>query len=1267
MKEVTILDSLTYFKNTDLIINKGIEANCLLVAVFDNGNLKYDSYFNQLLKIIQEEGLPTDLLIIQNSGIADMAVPPAISCLPKYEKIIFSGKAGLSVWFKEDLLAMESYLTAGLEINEDYFLFTKYKEYRPKVYLVDSHKAAFYKNQIMKFTSQLKSSMGIEETAGTSLSSEKILHISEMPEVLKMIDGKKIGFDYETNDLSTSSYLRLTGIGLSTATEGYFFYFSIDRDEYNKEFASIKDIFVDFCKRNYKNMITYNVKFESLVTERLFGTLFEFQDALPLCHASQSPGSLKKNAVAFLGIPLWNEQTGDIIKEYEEVNDLLTDQDREIIREKGLSQETLSLTSLTAKEKMKYCAVDLVEETKELVIKNITLQDGKISFSYTVGKRGRNRVVVTTTYNEASSIKDMFVSAFKEHNDLQEVHATYYDEPLMTDYFSPDGVCISIKLTSVDYGKVHFLEKKYGTKELEKFFVNNYSGWEICDREILGKYCILDSFYTLLLFNKLYPTFEKSYPVYRAQMFISGLMEKFGLAVNRQQFYEFKSVYEQAGLEAFREMLSNPQVFKNIVDRAYGKMIEQQMKDSIKELLEEKATGFKITKALAQDILSDTPMEDKHKSLLFSFYSNLNPVYFENPEMFNMSLPQHIKELRDEARALATKQCPSYDEVSERISRELKEISYFEDFKEYCNINSNTTENTSLVWSAIVTNEVESIFPLFKIAEKVDYYLTLLRISPEGSFKDIDKLKELLLKIKESSRMEKLEHVTELYKIASKGEFDTPIFAISTNFKKVYREGLARAKSLKLDGRNAEDMNEMLSLLDMFLLPEEKTLDDVQDYPDNFKILFNFLMLKKIFKAHGTYILGSQGAANMYEVDTSTYARMKNFVPHKGDTSDKTLILNTDFFANNKDTLRWASGVHTIPKLLECTGAIAVRDPDNVLINFDAAQSEVRVVATVANDTGMLESLKRGEDIHRANAARLFKKAPEDVTKLERDAAKSSITFGLLYGKSVENLANDNFFGDVEYAKSVNEALFREMPDIKKWMDAKHKEVCERNGKVKVDLFDHDLFVGVPSEYSSEHLRRSINYPIQSLSSSLNGYFGYRVYKEALNQGIINYPLSFVHDAWMFEIPMKCVFQFLEIVKYYFKTFPYEQIGLPADCDFDISINKFMPKEIKYEIKDGKVFFETEIILIHNNIELYHSFLRNLPECVITSEERVKKIMDSQHYSDLRNSKCSWGPNMQKEVEILKLKGECRYDAIPFSEGYDASIFSDLPMIKEEK
>src|SRR5213075_2349622 len=76
-----------------------------------------------------------------------------------------------------------------------------------------------------------------------------------------------------------------------------------------------------------------------------------------------------------------------------------------------------------------------------------------------------------------------------------------------------------------------------------------------------------------------------------------------------------------------------------------------------------------------------------------------------------------------------------------------------------------------------------------------------------------------------------------------------------------------------------------------------------------------------------------------------------------------------------------------------------VADEDYVLLSADYSQVELRILAHISGDADLIETFRRGDDIHRATASKMFNIPPEQLTPDQRRAAKT-INFGVLYGMS---------------------------------------------------------------------------------------------------------------------------------------------------------------------------------------------------------------------------------------------------------------------------
>jgi len=114
-------------------------------------------------------------------------------------------------------------------------------------------------------------------------------------------------------------------------------------------------------------------------------------------------------------------------------------------------------------------------------------------------------------------------------------------------------------------------------------------------------------------------------------------------------------------------------------------------------------------------------------------------------------------------------------------------------------------------------------------------------------------------------------------------------------------------------------------------------------------------------------------------------------------------------------------------------------------VKADYSQIELRIAARVANEEVMIEAYRLGGDLHRLTAARVLGKAEAEVTKADRQIAKS-LNFGLLYGMGWRGLRSYALatYGvrlTDEEARSYREAFFRAYPALRNWHRRVGREV----------------------------------------------------------------------------------------------------------------------------------------------------------------------------------------------------------------------------------
>ena len=111
-----------------------------------------------------------------------------------------------------------------------------------------------------------------------------------------------------------------------------------------------------------------------------------------------------------------------------------------------------------------------------------------------------------------------------------------------------------------------------------------------------------------------------------------------------------------------------------------------------------------------------------------------------------------------------------------------------------------------------------------------------------------------------------------------------------------------------------------------------------------------------------------------------------------------------------------------------------VASPGNVLVGADYSQIELRLLAHISGDQGMIAAFNNGLDIHRATASEVFGVPPEDVTSDMRSAAKA-VNFGIVYGISDFGLAR-NLGIPVRQASEYIKLYFSRYPGVKAYLDS---------------------------------------------------------------------------------------------------------------------------------------------------------------------------------------------------------------------------------------
>ena len=184
----------------------------------------------------------------------------------------------------------------------------------------------------------------------------------------------------------------------------------------------------------------------------------------------------------------------------------------------------------------------------------------------------------------------------------------------------------------------------------------------------------------------------------------------------------------------------------------------------------------------------------------------------------------------------------------------------------------------------------------------------------------------------------------------------------------------------------------------------------------------------------------------------------------------------------------------------------------------DYSQIELRIMAHLSNDPHMIEAFQKDQDIHAATAAKIYKVKLEEVTREQRNKAKTA-NFGIIYGISVFGLA-ERLNVDRKEAKALIDGYFENYPNVKAYMDqsiqeAREKGYIETIFKRKRYLPDINSKNAVVRGYAE---RNAINAPIQGSAADIIKVAMIRIYQRFQEEGIHSKMILQVHDELNFSV-----------------------------------------------------------------------------------------------------------------------------------------------------
>ena len=249
----------------------------------------------------------------------------------------------------------------------------------------------------------------------------------------------------------------------------------------------------------------------------------------------------------------------------------------------------------------------------------------------------------------------------------------------------------------------------------------------------------------------------------------------------------------------------------------------------------------------------------------------------------------------------------------------------------------------------------------------------------------------------------------------------------------------------------------------------------------------------------------------------STYADgLANFI-------DETGKIHTSFNQTITATGRLSStdpNLQNIPIRMELGKLIRkVFHPleGDLFVDSDYSQIELRLLAHISGDEGLIEAFRENQDIHRSTASKVFGVPFDEVTELQRRNAKA-VNFGIVYGISAFGLSQDLNIPQKE-AQGFIDSYFQTYPKIKEFLD-------QTVAQAKECGFTRTLFGRIrpiPELSSSNFMQRqfgervAMNAPIQGTAADIIKIAMIRVHDRLIREGYKSRLILQVHDELLIE------------------------------------------------------------------------------------------------------------------------------------------------------
>lgn len=220
----------------------------------------------------------------------------------------------------------------------------------------------------------------------------------------------------------------------------------------------------------------------------------------------------------------------------------------------------------------------------------------------------------------------------------------------------------------------------------------------------------------------------------------------------------------------------------------------------------------------------------------------------------------------------------------------------------------------------------------------------------------------------------------------------------------------------------------------------------------------------------------------------------------------------------------------------EIRRAFTARNENYVMLSADYSQIELRIIAALSHDDGLIHAFKEGHDVHTATAARVYG-VPLNLVSREMRGNAKMVNFGLMYGMSAFGLSQRTGLPRKE-AKEIIDTYFANFPGIKRFMD-EAIEKARKNGYAETIMGRRRWLPDINSKNFTVRgfaERNAINTPIQGSAADMIKIAMIKIHEQFAKKQLRSKMILQIHDELLFDVVKEEIKEVESIVQHCMKT-----------------------------------------------------------------------------------------------------------------------------------